>query len=205
MDCTVTTNYINEYDKFLSQFKQKFSGPKLSIVASGGGNSIFDIVKFPGGSHILHSFYAPYSFEESKDYISSNLGKQDGVNYLKKCVSPESSRLLYEAESARTFKHDIKVVTITAALTTTRYRRGANHAFISFKSDKTKMTEVVHILLPKLLEAKHIVTDDDFSLINSKRIEEDQYIARTALCLITGFDQEFLKKGFENGHIAFAL
>jgi hypothetical protein len=186
---------MESFDSFLAEFKKNYTGNKIAVVAAGGGVSVLDMVKLPGASQILHSFYAPYATEESVAFIKKHVNPVAALEFENKCVSAKSVNHLFAAEVNRLESNglgNIKVVSITAALTTHRYRRGLNHAYISTEKRN------YYVKLPKLPDYMHDFRGDiaEFKLreVNRKRIEEDRLISRVALCLVADFNSEYVER-----------
>lgn len=187
---------MDNFDSFLERFKKNFTGKKLSVVAAGGGVSILDMIKLPGASQILHSFQAPYATEESVRIIKKYVSTAQSEEFQKKCVSSVAVHSLFLAEQGKYIDtpidyDDLRILSITAALTTHRYRRGDNHAYIHNDNG------CWHLKLTKLPEYMHDFQGESGSFnlqqVNTKRIKEDQLISRVSLCLTTGFELDSIK------------
>lgn len=176
--------------EYLKSFVKDYNGPQVSVVAAGAGLSLLDVAKIPGSSKVLHSFEAPYATEATAEFIASNYTVEAAHNFTLKCVSPTAAWDMFyalEMQNKKRGHYELCNVGITGAVTTTRYRRGDNHAFIAFR--KNHLIEVWHLMLTKLPEEFHKSGDED--RIIRQRIEDDERIGLAAIALATGFNIPF--------------
>lgn len=146
----------------VQDFVRDYKGPKLSIVVVGGGNFLADILKFPGASAIVEAVYQPYSEPAVRAFC--------GVDEFPAVSAERVKRLEYCTPYG-----EGKVVAITAALTTTRYRKGDNHAWYMIAG----MKEPEHIVLEKLSEEKYNALS--YEDILTYRLSEDAQITKIVL------------------------
>jgi hypothetical protein len=191
-------------DHWLVDFVKNYDGNKLSIVATGGGVSLGLIALVPGASKVLHSFYCPYETRESIEFINKNYppATREGPAFSKKAVSPDSAEELFMAlwtknkVDGHTCIHNIAV---TAACSTTRYRRGENQAFIAFQNQDTLEDEIWQLKLSKAKsEAEHNLLVETGGIYMLRALE-DNMIARTAIRLAAGFEEKQLEQDKADG------
>lgn len=161
----------------LNEFVKKYSGPKLAITITGGGVSFAEIASIPGVSNILHSIYIPYSDKALKKYIlqhnliiETSAVSEKRIYQLFNCSISENPNCLH--------------IIISAALTTTRYRKGKNHAMIFVAENKTDTDmDFCELELEKLDEPEY-----DFLIgihgLETLRKKEDQQITYKVLELL---------------------
>jgi len=199
------------FEEYLLEFVQNYKGPKLAIVATGGGIQLGNIAMVPGGSNVLHSFYCPYETQESVNFIERNLPGR-GQLFLQKAVSADSAGLLYKGLCVQNagfyngqgvqnagFPH-VRNLAVTASCTTTRYRRGDNQAFIAFQNAETQQIEVWHLKLPKRSEEEHKNSSPEE--LYTLRLREDETIAGVALWLACGLEPQVLEVMREDGFLS---
>jgi len=185
----------SDFDLFLERFVGNYTGPRIAAVISGGGVSLSGLALIPGASGVLYEVSCPYDTLATERTIY--LGNSMTRYFHKKAVSGDAAW-----EMARAFEnlhpYNTKVIAITSALTTTRFRRGENQAFICIGDGN--INSVYNLKLTKLPE--EIYTDPIASWkthIIRKRKEEDRLVAEVALKLATGFEaKETLPVMFEN-------
>lgn len=107
------------------------SGPnEAAIVVAGGGlTAVNDIMSHPGASRFVLDVQVPYSMEAFIEYL--------GYKPESFCSLETAELLAYEAlERAKVLKKSARPIgiAVTAALATTRVRRGADKAFICIAS-----------------------------------------------------------------------
>jgi nicotinamide mononucleotide (NMN) deamidase PncC len=161
----------------LTHFVQNYNGPKIAILATGGGMNLARIATIPGASRVLHSFYCPYETEETLRFLREN--HPTPAAFQASAVSAGAARELYEA-MANKYRNQA-VLVITAACTSSRWRRGENRAFIACKNSEG-VVEVWHLKIPKATEAEYRSYTPE--IIAQVRDLEDQGISNTALALL---------------------
>lgn len=188
------------FEEYLLEFVQNYKGPKLAIVATGGGIQLGNIAMVPGGSNVLHSFYCPYETQESVNFINRNLPEMGALS-LPKAVSPGVAGFLCKALQAQNKQFpEVRNLAVTAACTTTRYRRGDNQAFLAFQNTTTQQMEVWHLKLPKLSEEEHKNSSPEE--LYALRLREDETIASVALWLACGLEPQVLEVMREDGFLS---
>jgi nicotinamide mononucleotide (NMN) deamidase PncC len=165
-----------------THFVQNYNGPKVAILATGGGMSLANLGTIPGASRVLHSFYCPYETEETIQFLRANHPAMDDPDHKfifeTSAVSPGACLELYQAMAAR--YPNANVIAVTAACTSTRWRRGENRAYVACKSSDG-VVEVWHLKMPKATQDEHAeFSANDILLIRGM---EDQGIGNAAMAL----------------------
>lgn len=170
-------------------FVQRYRGPKLAFVVTGGGIGIHQLAQTLGASKVLHAIHVPYSYEESARFIaeawgSSQKGRELGAEYEQKAVSEKGARLL--CQSGSIIWPECRVIACTAATTTNRYRRGDNQAYIAVSEPATISDDIKQYHLPLSK-----ISEEDFKMMGLgyaswKRRSEDSEITRFLLKLALG-------------------
>jgi hypothetical protein len=132
------------------------------------------------------------------------MARNNGVAFAKKAVSPDSVDELLMAlwtknkVDGHTCIHNIA---ITASLTTTRYRRGDNQAYIAFFNQDTAESEIWHVKLPKLSEEEHAEMLNagkggpfEGHKLFEQRAMEDGIVTAAVLRLACGFQPKLLEQ-----------
>lgn len=184
------SNLMNYYQGQVSRFIDDWSKrnqPPIAFMITGGGFSLVDIGKVPGASSVLSSVYIPYGMADSEGFAHDAL--EDGeVNPLSdgsiKFVGPEATEL-YSLALKNTCQHNSVIqIVINASLTTNRWRRGDNEAYIWIRGygGKGSLTKF-HYKMKKLSEEEY----DKLSSydIRQIRLEEDIRIAQAVMGLIS--------------------
>ena len=125
------------------------SDVKIVLTVSGAGSKALSwLLEVPGASNTLLEAHVPYS-EKS---MSSFLGTIPD-NFVSNSTSLMMAHAAYK-RAISTKPHNSKVIGIscTAAIATSRKRKGENQAFISFWSDLKRNTAVsyTHLTLPTI-------------------------------------------------------
>lgn len=164
---------------FLKSFQDYYKGPLLSLWITGGGFSLLDMLKRPGCSKILNNVIIPYSENQIIKLLDKHWlwNKED---HIKSCT-PEAVdlyRRCLELESGPGGCY----VAVSAALTTNRYRKGKNHAFIAFKNDHDE-EQLWELNLMKPLESL-FQSNDAERTCGVLRMAEDEMVALSAMSLL---------------------
>jgi hypothetical protein len=194
-----------QYMKSVQHFMETWpeGADPCSFFVTGGGFSLLDIGKIPGASKVFADAYIAYHMLEEVNFLRSVLG--DNVNLLINgevgFVSPWTT-YWYARALLQRHVNTIPNATIcvtNASLTTNRWRRGKNEAFIAvanrpcdrndgviklFRYDMKKWSEeeynqLVHDHQAAVENGMH-PTDP----IVARRMFEDQKVAEVALGLI---------------------
>jgi hypothetical protein len=121
------------------------SGYKAAIVVSGGGSgAVHALLVHPGASRFVLEAQIPYSPEAMFGYLGETLGQ---------FCSAEAAAVMAERALERALVFSLSTgnnvpllgISCTAALQTTRVRRGNDRAFICLKSRREKMVREVEL------------------------------------------------------------
>lgn len=152
---------------------REYTGPKWTVCITGGGVSTALTGTFPGASKLIDLIVIPYSNEVLEEMFGT--------------TSHPACSLERTLEIWNKIGADCGLL-INAALTTSRYRKGLNHAFIQCPWAQ------IHIILPKLSEEDY----QKLSLENIAEIRahEDFIIGVAAVAVMMGkdVDEEFVRE-----------
>ncbi len=203
---------------YLNKHKAEFR-PKFYMLITGGGFGLMDIGKIPGSSDVLFRCHIPYDYRAQLDFISSIKGEEwvhQRFEVEKKSVeevlhdwhSVDASAseiyckaLIREAEVS-TSKEDFIFVSVTSALTSNRFRRSDNRAYVSIRRNKNSSIENWKISLNKIDESYY--DGNHFGDIYHQRIIEDRKIS-LAIIAILGDVAELAKYTLSKGERIFSL
>lgn len=185
---------MSKFDEYLTRLVREYDfDRKIQFVIAGGGVSISRLALVPGSSRVIEEIRVLYSESCSSKYLENGgiLIPEDAIVSL---VSKWMAENLYQVASNLNGRD--RIIAITAALTTSRNRRGLNRAFI-----RTSRSVCHELLLDKLSDAvyKDTVIPWRDQQIANKREAEDELIAEVALKLGTGFEAESLEGVLSNG------
>lgn len=189
----------------LQSFISTYQGPKVSVLATGGGFGVGAIGMIPGASRLLQSFYSPYSSEESISFVE-RYGDQKCVDdFTTKAVSKEAVEALFRSlvwkdvifSKGGTLIH----LALTASLTTSRYRRGNNEVFFRFQKPD-QLPQTWKLELPKLPQMQHErLTPTQVSAIRS---EEEALITLAVLAKVFDFEASALESELKSKNATLA-
>lgn len=131
--------------KLFMDFVDNYVGPPLAIIVLGGGASLSRLATVPGSSRVLDGLALSWSKESSLELLWNI--PTSGENF--KFVSKEVVQCLKTEITDGISPLDCQPVAISAALTTNRYRKGDNHAYVAFSDS------VWHLHLPKFDENQY--------------------------------------------------
>ena len=166
---------------FVENYERGNDNPKkLAILATGGGIGLCDIAKIPGASRILQDVHIPYATEETVRFLR-NWHPHDIENFQfeDSAVSPAAALELYRAMEVR--YPACRVVAVTAACMTTRWRRGEDRAYIACKNSEG-VVQVWHLKIPKASEEEHKALD--FETLCAAREMQDTGISNVAMMIL---------------------
>lgn len=172
----------------LHQFVLNYSGPKVTIVASGGGSHLSLLTSIPGSSKIINGVYHPYNVDTVHKFISNTtipdsiLLEENSEGYFK-AVQMGMAALLAKS----VYEKDGVGIGITAGLTTNRYRKGANEAYIC-KFDPMLGYTIWHAVFDKISEDQYKrLGKTAIEVVSlSKRQEEDIKLSEIVLDILLG-------------------
>lgn len=183
----------SDFEKFLSRFVEKYSGIKqIYACVAGGGISISQIGLVPGSSKILYGTNVLYSETATQSYLKRfhqdwELSKMVSYECAERLIAAMSNEIGFVSPSLG--HPEVALVAITSAVTTSRYRRGLNEAWICTSRGDA------HVSLDKLPESLHSdpVIPWREQKIEVSRRTQDEFIAEVAIKLATGFECESLR------------
>tara|TARA_B100000686_G_C16764606_1_gene960936 strand:- start:180 stop:1364 length:1185 start_codon:yes stop_codon:yes gene_type:complete len=148
------------------------SGAKLSIAVTGGGSvAISWLVNHPGASKAFIEAHVPYQVEALEDFLQLSQSLPANAETARLMAHQSYRRLTKFCSNSDSDSEDRKSnlvgVGCTAALTTTRKRRGEDRAFISLR--KNDAYEIVSL---------------SFSKGASDRIEQEEVLSRELIALL---------------------
>lgn len=181
---------MNKFD--MQSFVEQYSGPKLRMLFTGVGSYATGITGVAGASKVVDSIFIPYSQESCMNLFTRLYPKGLDVSEAHGSVSEEMVVALHACNC--TDLGTSVPLTVTGAITTNRYRRGDNHAFIAF--GPANDPEVWHLHLDKLSEEEHTP-----EAAAQKRYFQDRLVSEVALCLATHLATELLHDLYEGGHL----
>lgn len=120
----------------IAHFIQGYDGYPIRVVAAGAGISLSQICTYPGASKVIDGVLIPYS----------NQSMENMIGKVEKVVSKETIEKFFELYDDTS----VLQVCITGALTTNRYRKGDNHAYIGLISPTRK--DIYYVTLEKAPE-----------------------------------------------------
>lgn len=176
----------------IQSFVEQYSGPKLKMLFTGVGSYATGITGVAGASKVVDSIFVPYSHESCTKLFTRLYPEGLDVSETHGSVSEEMVVSLHACNCA-----DLGTsvpLTVTGAITTSRYRRGDNHAFIAVGSAND--LEVWHLHLDKLTEEEHTA-----EAAAQKRYFQDRLVSEVALCLATHLTTELMHDLHEGGHL----
>lgn len=178
--------YGEHHDEFLENFVRQYDQyEKLNIVCAGAGFTLSEIISVPGSSKVVSGIYLPYDVEETQEFITQNLGCTKSAKFAEKCVSKESSELLFEALKIKNAALNVRNIAVTAAIQTNRHRRGENQAFITIEKDHKLQTW--NVKMSKVLEEEFSKQETIDTACKSMRRLNDIMITFVVIAITTGF------------------
>jgi nicotinamide mononucleotide (NMN) deamidase PncC len=191
---------MTEYEKFLARFVQQYENQKKIVaVICGGGVSFSRIAMTPGSSKILDAIWMPYSEEETISWLENR--NMESTAFQNAAVGGWAAKELWDALDYIHKEKSLKL-SITAALTTNRPRKGDNRAYIGVEREFN--TGAIYKLsfdkLPEEIYTDSIVPWAEQKIFN-KRKQEDEMVAMVAVKLLTGFEKETLQELYDNGQL----
>ena len=111
------------YEETLS-FVENYDGPLLNMFVTGAGASLVEIERIPGASSVIHSIHAPYSEPAVAEFVGSD------CKPIKSVSAEMAARIIDQLVRSGLDSNEQGHVVVTGALTTNRWRKGPNHAYI---------------------------------------------------------------------------
>lgn len=188
-------NFNETLEHFRSNFNKDGNGQRISFLITGGGYSTLNFRLGCGSSRFLEGCWDPYSQEQLISFLSQNGENVDATNFHS--VEEESIISYANALKNIVLRSNPKgdklplLVVVSAALTTNRYRRSDNRAFIMIVRDIDKSTgkiiemDIWNVKISKISEPlynKCLKQNPKF--IDTLRKMEDEKISQITLSLI---------------------
>jgi len=180
--------------QFKNQWIESSDGQLISAMITGGGFTFGDIGKLPGASSVLNDIFIPYNQSKTIQFAQQAL-PQGMENPLAKgeigFVGPVATELYLNAliNANAIASPDARLLVINASITTTRYRRGVNEAWIWIFNPKTNEKRRIQLSLSKANEEDHAkITSQGF--LSYFRGIEDAKIAMAAIAVLMN-DKKF--------------
>lgn len=161
-----------------------YKGPKLRILMTGVGSYATGIIGIPGSSEIIDSITIPYSRESVSRLLTHTHPQFHDILESASDVSQEMVVALHMCNSE--YLGDCVPLTVTGAVTTNRYRRGDNQAYIA--TGHPSSMEVYHLMLDKMEESEH----SDADKVAQKRYLQDRMISEVALAMAAGMQSDLV-------------
>ena len=132
-----------EYDSLIDGIQG--SGHKAALIVSGGGSgAVHALLTHPGASRFILEAQIPYSPPAMFDYLGEKL---DG--FCSESAAQTMAERAYERALIFTLSGDspqpILGIACTAALQTTRERKGSDRAFLCIKSRKRETVRMLEV------------------------------------------------------------
>lgn len=159
---------MNSADDTISTLVETYKGPKLSLLFTGCGARAAEILAVPGASEVLYDLHIPYA----REAVAAEVGPPADA-----AVSPRVALQLHN----RPVPPGTIRVTVTAAITSTRYRRGDNHAYIVVDTGTFPHEMVWYLKMEKM--EKHLHKSK--RRVQVMRKFEDSLVCDVALLLAT--------------------
>ena len=144
------------------------SGYRACLVVAGGGTgAVHALLSHPGASRFVLEAQVPYSPRALFDYLGEEVGQACSREAAETMAGRAFERAMVFS-LAETMAHPILGIACTAALQTTRERRGADRAHVCIKARKHR--------LERKIELEH-----------GSRAEQEAALSDRLLALITDF------------------
>jgi nicotinamide mononucleotide (NMN) deamidase PncC len=161
--------------------KEKLGSNKLRIIVTGAGISLADLAIIPGASEIIDGIIIPYS----KEALNGLLDQE-----VEKSVSKETVAALLQFDPSA----PITTVAISGGITTNRYRKGDNHAYIGIGAHG--IFKYYHVNLDKLSEEEY--SKLNFESVAMLRHNEDTTISSIVINILLGKHLDEIKGQMSN-------
>lgn len=187
----IPNKWIKDWPDAVIEFCERYDAssddPRLmSIFSTGGGMSMGDIAEVPGASKRFALAFQPYSKEDTLDFVRLRLSTTSLDDW--DFCSMGASVHYYNSLNQMCNYRDYLYIAITAALTTTRWRKGNNRAFVTLNTKDDK-TETWKISLSKHSEDYYesLFMEEGAANISNLTIQrriEDNKISRAVMAII---------------------
>ena len=167
-------------DQVLKIVREKYVGPKIAFLTLGGGYSCLDFRKMTGSSKFYYGSIDLYDQNFVVGFITK-YSKNRTFDLNQSIVSEETTMQLIESMILFYDNRDLLYVVVNSALTTDRYRKGENKAFVAIYNNKSSEHQIYKISLNKDSEKDHSLYKD---YLDIHRSIEDRKVGQSVLSLI---------------------
>ncbi len=165
---------MKEFDSIARDFIDTYKGEQLAICAVGAGALLNSMTLFLGAASVINTVHSPYGEDAVENFLVDNkIEAPSGP-----CVSEQMARALYGALEEEA--PGMVCIAITGAVTSQRYRRGKDHAYIMAND------QIVYVELKKLEEKEHKTISVMPGLHQAYRDAQDFAISKIALDMVMG-------------------
>lgn len=168
---TLLAAYLEDIQKYI----QSYNDVSVSFTVTGAAASLALIGCISGGSKMLFDHIMPYDPDAAETFNMPDYKLHPAVD------SAVAIGFVHAAKIRNNDRQDIKYVGITGALTTNRWRKGEDHAYVYI--DDHKCTRVYHLKFSKLTEEEWNTLNDK-GLIPNYRLWQDLMISDWVLQMI---------------------
>tara|TARA_B100000614_G_C14562249_1_gene497611 strand:- start:2841 stop:3536 length:696 start_codon:yes stop_codon:yes gene_type:complete len=181
-------NHHSAIRRFKEQWAETSEGQRISAMITGGGFAFGDIGKLPGASSVLNDIFIPYNQAKSIQFTQQALpkGMENPLTTGHVAfVGPVATELYLNAliNANALASPDARLLVINASITTTRYRRGVNEAWIWMFNPKTNQERRVQLSLSKADEQGYAELAAQ-GRVEAVREMEDAKITMAALAVL---------------------
>ena len=156
-----------EHDNLIEAIQA--SGYKACIVVTGGGvGAIHALLSHPGASRFVLDVRIPYNSEALSEYLGTTPVSACSEETARQLALAALDRASHLADSASR----VVGIACTAALQTTRERRGADRAFICIKSGRKELARKLEILPGSRSEQEAELSEAFLNLMSEFLVEE---------------------------------
>lgn len=163
----------------IQTFRENYKGLPLAFFIAGGGFSCLDFRRYPGSSKMYHTAVEPYN-EDTVNFLNkfADAGIADPHNF--NFVNPEGTLQALEALENYCDNSGLAYVVVNSALTTDRWRRGDNRAYIALSNG-----DIFIFKLSKLDEDSYrILSEKNPRAIDEYRRREDDKVGQVVLSIL---------------------
>lgn len=178
-----------------SRVVANYKGRKISAVVTGCGAWFTEIISAPGASRVVDEIQVLYSDQAMFRFLRENLSHDAYVEASTAAsVSQTRARLMLRALEKATQGRFTNLVAVTGAITSARFRKGSNRAWIALSTDISKSTWCLE--LDKLAENEHTPPN-----VFRSRLAQDRMISEVALSLVTGLPSKLCFELIDGGYL----
>lgn len=179
--------------RFRRNFNKDGKGKRIAFMLTGGAYSTMDFRLGCGSSRFLEGCWDPYSNEQLINFAKlsgEKINENDFHSVEAHTAYLYSLALMYKMAETIPFGEAFPIIVAsTAALSTYRYRRSANRAYVSLIRQVNESSLIAEfdcweIALDKISEEDHAVIAAFPDLMDMRRLEEDRKVSQVILALI---------------------